>query len=179
MAKVRTFSINTIVDTIPGFRRPFSVTITPDGEKAVVANFQDDTVSVVDITVTPLMLAARNGNLQQVQTLIMGGANVNAVDLSGNTPLMWAVRGGNGAIVLALLDRGANPYARNHNGQTALDIAIASNNPELIRLLESYRNAVLGGLMKKGLPPEVVGQIFGYAFGSRNPKQLNPNYVRE
>ncbi len=47
-----------------------------------------------DLGVTPLMIAARHGKLEDVRTLIAAGAVVDAVDLTGWSPLMDALAAG-------------------------------------------------------------------------------------
>jgi ankyrin repeat protein/beta-lactamase regulating signal transducer with metallopeptidase domain len=52
--------------------------------------------------------AARDGDLEQVKTLIARGANVNTVDKDDLTPLYWAALKGHRDVVEFLLRKGAN-----------------------------------------------------------------------
>src|SRR5262249_30816376 len=58
--------------------------------------------------VTPLMLAATNGNPVLTDLLLKAGADANAALPRGETVLMTAARAGNPDVVKLLLDRGAN-----------------------------------------------------------------------
>ena len=77
---------------------------------------------------TPLHLAAAatmNNPTDALSALIAFGADVNAVDVMGNTPLHFALKnvllGNVPSLVEALLDAGANPMVRNNKGLTPLD----------------------------------------------------------
>jgi len=67
-----------------------------------------------------LFVAARNGDLIKVQTLLENGADPNAKDNAGHTPLHWAAHLGHVEIVELLLERGANPNAEDNYGSTPL-----------------------------------------------------------
>ena len=59
--------------------------------------------------VTPLFLAAMNGNGAIMRKLLAAGANANHVEKTGETILMIATRTGDADAVRALLEHGANP----------------------------------------------------------------------
>src|SRR5688500_471809 len=59
--------------------------------------------------VTPLYLAAANGNGAMIRALVEHGANPAHVEQSGETMLMVATRSGNADAVRALLERNVNP----------------------------------------------------------------------
>lgn len=86
---------------------------------------------------TALMLAAKNGNLEEIKLLIKSNANLNLSDKDGWTALMNAARyQNNSEIVRILLEAGANPNQKNMYGSTALQLgAVYSENPEIVRLL--------------------------------------------
>ncbi len=54
-----------------------------------------------------LIIACRDGNLEEVKRLLAAGANVNA-DVDGSRPLIAAARNGLTEVVRFLLDIGAN-----------------------------------------------------------------------
>ena len=65
---------------------------------------------------TPLMTAARSGDLQTVERLLEYGADVNAVEHErGQTALMWAVAQQHGDVARLLIESDADlhaPYER-------------------------------------------------------------------
>lgn len=69
---------------------------------------------------TPLMLAAKEGDLEVVKFLLSRNAAVNATDDSGDTALMYAAREGNLPLVTLLLKHNANAAAINRLGRTPL-----------------------------------------------------------
>jgi ankyrin repeat protein len=86
--------------------------------------------------VTPLHVAASNGNAAMAGMLIEAGADVNAVLPEGETILMTAARTGRPDLVVLLIDRGADINAREKwYGETALMWAAAENHAEVVRLL--------------------------------------------
>jgi ankyrin repeat protein len=74
---------------------------------------------------TPLLFAARTGDLDLISTLLASGADVNQAAGDGSTPLIVAVLRGRVSAVRQLLDRGANPNAQGP-GYTALHWAAGS-----------------------------------------------------
>lgn len=105
---------------------------------------------------TSLMRAARHGDRAEVERLLRGGANVNAVvptrDLRefiafiswmqqlpesdiGYTPLLYAVQGGHPEIVRLLIEEGADVQHQTRDGETALSLALARSDLEVTRLL--------------------------------------------
>lgn len=114
---------------------------------------------------TLLMIAARNGNLDLLRTLLSNRASISRrnqfgdsalllaalnarfdaarllmekgaeVNPSGWTPLHYAVFGGNPEILGLLIARGAKLDARAPNGQTALMIAVKVGKLDLVKML--------------------------------------------
>src|SRR5438034_6975999 len=86
--------------------------------------------------VTPLQLAATNGNAAIVELLLKAGAEVNAPNSNGTTPLMFASASGKTDAIRILLDHGANVNGRDSShGQTAVMFAAALNRAAAIKLL--------------------------------------------
>lgn len=85
---------------------------------------------------TPLFMAARNGNAPVIEALLKAGADAKSASTTGTTALMLAAASGNADAVRVLLTHGANPNAKDiHQGQTALMFAAALNRTEAVRVL--------------------------------------------
>ncbi|HEY3780638.1 MAG TPA: ankyrin repeat domain-containing protein [Fimbriimonadaceae bacterium] len=82
----------------------------------------------------PLMQAAEDGNLAQVQALIRAGADPNFVSDPADTPLASAAYDDHPDVVKALFKAGANPNWL-VDGETALDYA---HSAETKRILLKY-----------------------------------------
>ena len=89
---------------------------------------------------TPLMLACRSGDANEVDRLIASGADVNARNNSGTTPLMYAktaaVGSGDTRVLCALIDAGADVNAKDAAGRTALDYLV-ERSEHIIAFLKS------------------------------------------
>ena len=85
--------------------------------------------------VPPIYLAAKQGNLAAVRSLIAEGSDVNAVNASGRSALMSAVFFRNRGIVKELLIEGANVDSADAQGRTALMIAVVVKDIKMIDLL--------------------------------------------
>ena len=86
--------------------------------------------------ITPLAVAALNGNAALVEQLLARGARVDELSGEGQTALMLAAQNGRPDAVAVLLERGANVNAiEPFRGQTALMWAAAAGNADAARLL--------------------------------------------
>jgi len=87
--------------------------------------------------VTPMQLAAMNGNAAMLVKLIKAGANPNApLTESGDTALMMAARTGKTEALRVLVEAGANVNAKESwGGTTALMWAVSEGHPEAAKLL--------------------------------------------
>ncbi len=92
-----------------------------------------------------LFLAASEGDVKTVRSLIDTGENVNARDTEGETPLMYAAVRGQTQVVLLLLSKGAQIDVVSVNGETALDRAASAGFTAAVRvLIEKGANKEIG-----------------------------------
>jgi ankyrin repeat protein len=85
-----------------------------------------------------LMIAAKTGNLAEVQRLIANGANPCEEQNDGSTPLMGAIAKNQQHITHWLLEQHAVRETLNHKNiaeETALTVAIKNNKPGIVSLL--------------------------------------------
>lgn len=85
-----------------------------------------------------LISNSKVGDYDEVERLIIEGADVNAKDKYGWTPILWASYTGCTEIVRLLLEHGSDITHKNNVGVTALDYAKRENNPEIVALLELH-----------------------------------------
>ena len=79
--------------------------------------------------------AAKSGDLDRIQKLVVQGADVNEKAVRDETPLIIAALAGKGEIVNYLLQRGADIDARSASGLTALHAAAYAGQTEIVSLL--------------------------------------------
>ena len=79
---------------------------------------------------TPLVFAAREGDIESAKLLLDAGAPVNDTTEYGWTPLLTAVNNRNYQLASLLLDRGADPNIANKGAWTPLYIATDNRNIE-------------------------------------------------
>ena len=88
---------------------------------------------------TPLMIAAAEGKENLAKLLVEYGADVNAIDVGGDTALMWAANGGHLNVVEFLVEHGANVNtAATHYtnaGSTALIYASEKGHVNVVKYL--------------------------------------------
>jgi len=90
---------------------------------------------------TPLLFAARVGDLESARLLAAGGADVNDRAALGTSALTIAAHSGHGDVAAFLLDQGANPNDASA-GYTALHAALLHRDATLVqRLLEKGADA--------------------------------------
>jgi ankyrin repeat protein len=96
--------------------------------------------------VMPLAFAAMNGHSDVLRYLVKRGANINNVDVYGDTPLHSAVREHDLDLVRCMVkELGANLELENVSGQSPFFIAVEIRNPTMVRLLLSELGADVNG----------------------------------
>ena len=83
---------------------------------------------------TPLLFAARHGDIESARALLAAGADANDRAADGNSALVVAAMSGQGNLAAFLLGQGADPHAAGA-GYTALHAAVLRSQPDLARAL--------------------------------------------
>ena len=86
---------------------------------------------------TPLLFAARLGDVESAKLLLGAGADINETAPTGTSSLVVAAHGGHTALAMFLLEQGADPNAADA-GYTALHTAILRGDQELVKALLVY-----------------------------------------
>lgn len=81
---------------------------------------------------TPLQMASRLGLDNVVRILLTRNADINAVDINGNTALHTAALNSQLSIVKLLLEKNPNLDIQNKVGNTALHLAVISGNIDIV-----------------------------------------------
>lgn len=99
---------------------------------------------------TPLLFAARNGDVSTAQVLVDAGAETDDTAASGTSALVIAAHSGHGPLGIYLLEEGANANAA-EAGYTALHAAVLRSEIELVKsLLEHGANP--NAVVERGTP---------------------------
>ncbi len=103
---------------------------------------------------TPLLFAARSGDVATARILVAAGAGVDAAAASGTSPLVVAAHSGHGALAAFLLAAGADPGAADA-GYGALHAAVLRGDPRLARVLLAH-GADPDAVLERGTPARRV-----------------------
>lgn len=123
---------------------------------------------------TPLLFAARSGDVESARMLLDRGANVEDAQADGNTALIVAIHSGHASVGALLLERGANVHAA-PLGYTALHAAVlrgtlrdrgVSNSDPMagIPMVKALiaKGADVNAVLKKGTPVRRWSQDFAF-----------------
>ena len=86
---------------------------------------------------SPLLFAARGGDVATAAALIAGGANIDDTAANGASALVVAAHSGHGNLAAFLLDKGADPNL-DGAGYTALHAAILRRDVDLVKALVTH-----------------------------------------
>jgi ankyrin repeat protein len=111
----------------------------------------DVLAEVNNVSVTPLSIAARLGEVEIAKLLLAHGANTKAVGMNGSTALLEACSRGHSSIVRLLLDAGAIPRSKDEAElETALEmlnVAGSKGHYEVVGLLlKPYASSPISNL---------------------------------
>ena len=103
---------------------------------------------------TPLLFAARRGDVASARLLVAAGAGVDTAAASGTSPLVVAAHSGHGALGAFLLSAGADPGAADA-GYAALHAAVLRGDLPLVRALLVH-GADPDAVLERGTPARRV-----------------------
>ena len=107
-----------------------------------------------------LFEAVHQGNTENVQHLLVLGADVNHKDSHGRTPLMEAVEMGHTEVTKVLIRSGAQVQAINRVGDNPLHIAAGGSHPKIVKLLIDAR-VPLNAKDRNGNTPLIIATMKG------------------
>jgi ankyrin repeat protein len=110
----------------PAPAAPVAAPVDSDDAEVIVAGL----VGTGGGGLTPLVFAAREGDLQSAKALLDAGADVNQTTEYGWTPLLTATNNRHYKVARYLIDRGGNPNIANKGGWTPLYLATDNRNIE-------------------------------------------------
>lgn len=90
---------------------------------------------------------ASEGNVALVHLILDSGAEVDALDSSGETPLVRACVSGHALVAAALLDRGASIINTDRRGHTLISTVIKHSMRKDIPLLQVRGSALLDSVL--------------------------------
>jgi ankyrin repeat protein len=120
------------------------------GEQTQRAGREELNYTVLRGGSTPLLFAARAGDVESAKVLLAAGADPNDALPDGTSALVLAAHSSRGAVGALLLDRGADPDAF-VTGYTALHAAVLRSDVSLVKALLAH-GAKPGIRMIKGTP---------------------------
>ena len=125
--------------------------------------------SAVEFGLTPLMIAARRGNIEAIRAFIDLGSDLEVENRNGNTALNIAsmsYRQNEG--VRVLLQNGADPASQNNEGNSPLHSAAASRNSQIVKtLLDNYADPLVRN--NKGQTPLIRASDYTHAVTHQSP----------
>jgi ankyrin repeat protein len=105
-------------------------------------------------TVEHLFIAAKQGDVQLMQSLLARGALATLSDRDGTTALHVATRWGREEVALVLIEHRAQVNAQDREGMTPLHVAAKENQEALARILLD-RGATIEATNNDGAPPSM------------------------
>ena len=91
----------------------------------------------VQDSITSLLNACQQNDLDEIKTLLKTEVNVNTPDYDGNVPLHFAASNGNSRVVEVLLLAGANYNLKDRYGHSAMYEAVMKNHEKVVDVLKT------------------------------------------
>ena len=113
---------------------------------------------------TPLLFAARQGDIESGRILLGAGASANEQAANGASALVVAAHSGQGAFAKLLLERGADPNA-GRAGYSALHAAVLRGDVDLVKALLA-RGADANAPIAKGTPSRYYSKDWALNVGA-------------
>jgi ankyrin repeat protein len=125
---------------------------------------------------TPLLFAARHGDIEAARILLDAGADVNEAAADGMSSLLIAADSGHEEFSLFLLERGANPNVADSNGMTPLHFALVRG----LAVVRGVRFGAMADDVSYILRPTMPRLVKGLLDRGANPNaRLARNLPRE
>jgi ankyrin repeat protein len=110
---------------------------------------------------TPLLFAARVGDVESAVHLLRAGADINETTPNGVSVLVMAAHSGNGSLASLLVDRGANVNL-DGPGYTALHAAVLRGDARLAKMLVDH-GADLDAPLRNGTPSRYYSKDYAFS----------------
>jgi ankyrin repeat protein len=143
--------VQLLIETRADIRaRSLTYAQTVVGEQTQRAGREELNYTVKRGGATPLLFAARVGDVESAKLLLKAGADANDAQPDGTSALVLAAHSGNGGVAALLLEQGADPNAAG-SGYAALHAAVLRSDLTLVKALLA-RGANPNLRMTKGTP---------------------------
>src|SRR6185312_2558900 len=130
--------------------RSSSYPTTVVGEQTQKSGREKLNYTVIRGGMTPILFAARSGDVESAKMLLAAGADANDAQPDGMSALVLAAHSGSGAVAELLLDKDARPNS-DEIGYTALHAAVLRDDLSLVKALLAH-GAKPDSLITKGTP---------------------------
>jgi hypothetical protein len=125
----------------------------------------------------PLHLAAKEGDLERIKSLVIAGYKINQTDIFGSTPLHLAAMYGHDKVLDYLISAGANTNAKTYREYFLNLFEISSYTPVDLALRYSPNTQTVALLLKKGGQSSEIGKMLSTLFKDVVSDVAHSNYA--